>query len=889
MYIKKRKLADGRTVGCAVFEIASFPNLEEGSQESTVQIEQMYQHFTHIVQEFFKFGQNADAVAELLWITEKAERQTFQSRIRMFCVVRKIDSSPDVVEASTTQIANHLQMSFTTKQYRTNSDSFDNYLELLGHVDKSCLFSVVKAEKCAGNAMSIYPYYYCDVIPAQNADNFASIVSTLSQQKNCCISFQLLPTRLTGQEQVFLNEVTGELGRISTGFIAQQEMYVDVSAKEPYTVLSSYQSKMNAPLYTYNILIFGTRNDCTGLAAKIVSLLQSGKKRIMNPDFVQVDLSAESVNLTENYLNYPWNINNKLIYNYRNTQLFERVAMAKVLFRLPYIITAEEAAAFFRLPIREKSMAALESNQTNLNTEMFDESVLSEDNIHIGKLISHDKANVLIGCPDKAFTKHAMIVGMPGTGKTTFSVNLLMQFFRKGIPFLAIEPTKHEYRAMLDVISELQVFTPGKNDVSPFIINPFIPPKGIKLEQYVPSLATAFQAAFSMQQPLDMLFLRAIRICYAQYGWKDYSAVGDADVTVFGLYEFIRVFKKLVDDTNYEAKIKGNLQSAGVLRLMNLIEQNSNIYDTINTVPIEDILVRPTVLELNAIENDEQKSLLMALLLISICTYTKHNHKTEGRLQNIILIDEAHVLFGSKIVSENEANPINTTTKALQDMVAEIRSYGTGIIIADQTPSKIGREILACTDIKVAFRLVEESERKLLSGSIDLSTSAVQQLARLDVGEGFFYFSRLKEPQLLKTPDVREDESIRLDVSDDEVAAKMDYWDSRQSMLVPFSECQFSASCNGSCDFKIRADAEHYAIRYLREYGAKITDVKLLRQFLILVDEWLITRQGFTEDTLNNRLSSCLKIRMLRKALLERDISASSDLSNKVLKSVLEV
>ena len=890
MNTQLRKLADGRTVGCAVFEIASFPNFEGTTRETDVLLEHTYQHFCHTVQEFFKFGQTADAVAELLWITEKAERQTFRSRIRLFCVVRKIGAADDIVEATLKQVITHLQMSFSTRQYRIDStgDCFDNYVKLLGNVDATCLYSVIKAEKCAGNAMSMYPYYYADVIPANNTDNFASMTAALSQQENCCVSFQLFPTRLTQQEQSFLNEVTGELGKIASGIISQQGVYTDVAAKEPYTVLSNYLSKMNDPLFTYNILIFGNRQDCTGLAAKIASLLQSGQKRIMNPTFTQVDLSAEKVRLTEHYLNYPWNINNKLIYTYRNKQLFAKVPMAKVLYRLPYLITAEEAAAFFRLPIREKSMTALASNLTSLNTEMFDESVLLEDNVKFGKLLSFDSSDVLIGCPEKDFAKHAMIVGTPGTGKTTFSLNLLLQFHKKGIPFLAIEPTKHEYRAMLDAIPELQIFTPGNNDVSPFIINPFIPPKGIKLEQYVPSLVSAFQAAFSMQEPLDMLFLRAVRVCYAEFGWKNYSTASDADVAKFGLFEFIRVFKKLVDETNYEPKIKGNLQSAGVLRLMNLIEQNSNIYDTIHTVPIEDLLMCPTVLELNAIENAEQKSLLMALMLINICAYTKHNHKSEGRLQNIILIDEAHVLFGSKAVGENEANPINTTTKALQDMVAEIRSYGTGIIIADQAPSKIGREILACTDIKVAFRLVEESERKLFAGSVDLSASALQQLARLNVGEAFFFFGRLKEPQLLTTPDVRKDEGILLDISEEEIATKMNYWNIRQNALVPFSECRFSTSCGGSCDFKIRADAEHYAIRFLREYGMKITEAKLLRQYIALVDEWLTARQGYSAETLDKRLSNCLKIRLLRKALLERDLQISTALADKILETTVE-
>ena len=61
----------------------------------------------------------------------------------------------------------------------------------------------------------------------------------------------------------------------------------------------------------------------------------------------------------------------------------------------------------------------------------------------------------MIGVTDKALTQHMMIVGTPGFGKTTFAINLLLQFYDRGIPFLAIEPTKTEYRSLIDRIDRI--------------------------------------------------------------------------------------------------------------------------------------------------------------------------------------------------------------------------------------------------------------------------------------------------------------------------------------------------------------------------------------------------------------------------------------------------
>jgi hypothetical protein len=872
MTIQIKELADGRSIGFGVFEIASFPMLEGSAKE--VELEQAYNLFLHTVQEFYKLGQDSNTAAELFWAAERAEKQTFRSRIRIFCVVRKIGEQGLTVQTEIERLLEHFSLAFSSRQFRIAKDNaFTEFTKLANNINRDCLFSVIKSEKCAGNSSSIYPYYYTDLVPANNADNFASIISAMSQYENCAVSFQLFPAQLSKQEKIYLNEVTGELGRLTGGVFTQRGMYRDMTAEEPRAVLSAYQERANSPLFLYNILVFGSRDDCVNLAGKIVSLLQSGKKKIMNPDFTCLDLSGEKVDLPAQYTHYPWNINNKLVYTYRNKQLFDRVPMAKILYRLPYIMTADEAAAFFRLPFSDKNIAAIRSGQTTGSVEQFDSSVVSENNIVFGALISHDASSITIGCPENAFTKHALIVGTPGSGKTTFSFNILLQFARRGIPFLAIEPTKAEYRAMIDAIPDVQIFTPGSNNVSPFIINPFIPPRGISIEQYIPSLAGAFKAAFSMPSPLDIIFLRAVRACYSENGWKDYSKYGDADVTAFGLYDFILTFKRIIAESDYSSEVKGNLQSAGVFRLMNLIEQNSNIFDTVHTVPIEDMLCKPTILELNSIDNTEQKALIMALLLISIGVYTKNNRLGDGKLKNIILIDEAHVLLGTgPTVNLDGADAHGATIKSLQDMIAEIRSYGTGIIIADQSPTKVSREVIANTDIKIAFRLVQSSEKELIADSTGMDNNASQRISKLKPGEAYVYFSRLENPQLVITQDIREKEHIRLNVPNKEIAQRMNYWESRKTKLKPFAECNFCEACKNGCDFSLRSKADYYANRYVLTNQEKIKDAKTLKVYMLGIQKFLskITEQMEAEQ--KTRIIKCTAIRFMRKIQLETSI-----------------
>ena len=866
------ELSDDRYLGVDLVEIISFPALTTGSKAQDISQEQNAKEFVSLISEIYRLS-GKDTCIELLWLTEKVENQTIASRIRIFFVIRLIGNDKDEIAYKIENQKKNMSVSLAGLHFgvRDGNDIENDFYILLDQIDDSCVYSAIKSEKCIGNVNSLYPYYFCDVIPNNNTSNFNSLISSLSQQENCCVSFQLFPTTMSEQEVYLINEVAGELGRIASGTMINRDLYKDEMANEPLKTYKYYNSKRNSPLFLYNILVFGKREACASVTAKVLSLLQCGEEKISTINPVCIDLSSEGISLKKQFSYYVWNTNARLLHYYRNKKLQETVPLARNLYRLPYIVSADEAESFFRLPLYEKSMVALKSNQVSQVQEQFSSNVVRENNIHIGRLKTNDVSKIVIGCPEKAFTKHALVVGTPGSGKTTFSVDILLQFARRGIPFLAIEPTKAEYRGMIDAIPELRIFTPGNNSVSPFIINPFIPPKGIRIEQYIPSLASAFKAAFSMPSPLDMIFLKAIRTCYTKYGWKDYSKVDDPDVTVFGLYEFILVFKTLMDNTNYSKDVRGNIESAGLIRLTNLIEQNSNIYDSINTVPIEDLLTAPTVLELNSIDNAEQKSLLMALLLINICVYTKHNHIGDGELKNVILIDEAHVLLGGGSSNSKDGSPDSqgTTIKALQDMIAEIRSYGTSIIIADQSPTKVSREVVANTDIKISFRLTQSVEKELIADSTNMDEDAQSNLSRLTPGEAYVYYSQLESPQLVITEDIREKEGIRLSVSNEEVANRETYWRQHQKLLKPYKECGVCWLCEENCSFKTRADADFIANSTFERYRSEIKGDEDFRKIIYHLPE--IMRKEFEKYSGKERIriQICSRIKLIRKIQLE--------------------
>ena len=73
MNMQINELSDGRVVGFGVFEIASFPMLDGSLKETETQLEQAYTMFLNAAQEFYKLGENANTVAELLWAADKGK------------------------------------------------------------------------------------------------------------------------------------------------------------------------------------------------------------------------------------------------------------------------------------------------------------------------------------------------------------------------------------------------------------------------------------------------------------------------------------------------------------------------------------------------------------------------------------------------------------------------------------------------------------------------------------------------------------------------------------------------------------------------------------------------------------------------------------------------
>ena len=812
---------------------------------------------------------------------------TFLSRsssVKVFLSVHCMENTLHIqtVEDLSEHIVRQLQQSHFACRKHTNPQLINRINQVR---DILCGDTVVlsKSEKVVTSNTSYSGYYYyTDTLENSESfekelDSYNDLFSLLLNSKNSLVTFQIIPTQFSQPEVYALSSLAAELKNTMQGISFHGQLYRENSAEEPQKTYAYYAERHTQALYFCNIIAASSSGKADSLAAAIKTSIQSSVSNSVSMDIQHLKLDEPTA---RDYFALPWNIANNMLFNFRNQNIWNGSPFQPTnLMRLPFLYTADEASVFFRLPIDDGEIHGIQSNRVTNTNETIDERVTDAANIQFGTLMN--SSDTSIGASLSDFTRHSLIVGTPGSGKTTFAINLLLQFYRKGIPFLAIEPTKTEYRAMFDQVKDLQIFTPGNSGVSPLSINPFAPPRGITVEQYIPALMDAFKAAFDMESPLDVIFSSAVRKCYAKYGWKNTSKTGDADVQPFGLYEFILTFKELVASSAYSKDVRSNIETGGTFRLMNLIQQNSTLYDTVNAVHIHDFLSRPTVLELNAISGDEQKALLIALLLIQISLYIKSKGASSGQLTNVILLDEAHVLLGGNVDGQSGSKAKNSAVQLFQKMIAEIRSFGTSVIIADQAPSQVTRSIVANTDIKIAFRLVERDECEIIANSTGMSNDYKEYLARLQTGEAIAYYSRLVSPKIISTPNFREKEEIRLNVSNSEVKEHVIASHSEK----PFYECKWCRQCKNGCAIKVRNQADYYGGHIIILLGDRIIDKETLTKYMYKLHDLII--QYEKEDWHNlplKVLCNCSKIHFLRKMLLEGKFSLDRRVIDKLLR-----
>lgn len=380
-------------------------------------------------------------------------------------------------------------------------------------------------------------------------------------------------------------------------------------------------------------------------------------------------------------------------------------------------------------------------------------------------------------------TRHGVVLGVTGSGKTTSLLGLLDQVWQATppVPFLVIEPAKTEYRALRGAVQNgvstgpvpvLRVFTLGNDSIAPFRLNPFefetrADTASVPLLAHIDFLKAVFNAAFVLYAPMPYILETALYQVYEDKGWNLATETNvrlpNEDWKNRRLYPIFPTLTDLYDKVEdvttrlgYETRIEQDVIAGLKARLGALrLGAKGLMLDTPRGNSVADLLAKPTVLELENIGNDDEKTFLMGLVLARIFEY-RRMQAAEGKLprgvQHVLVVEEAHRLLKnvSTQVDTESSNLRAQAIEAFVNMLSEVRHYGQGVLVAEQIPTKLTPDVVKNTNLKVVHRLLPRDDRELVGSTMNMTEGQTRRLATLERGEAAVFAEGDDHPFLVR-------------------------------------------------------------------------------------------------------------------------------------------
>ncbi|MDP3939520.1 MAG: ATP-binding protein, partial [Deltaproteobacteria bacterium] len=407
------------------------------------------------------------------------------------------------------------------------------------------------------------------------------------------------------------------------------------------------------------------------------------------------------------------------------------------------LLSPAELAALCPLPHRDRVGFALRQETR------FDVDHRSPEGARIGQIVD---AEVPTGrwyaVDDAALCRHTLVAGHTGSGKSTTVKGLLLDLAGRGLPFLVLEPAKAEYRALATSMPGLCVFpvgAPPRAGQMPFLLNPFAFPVGFPLHTHIDFFTQAFVASFGLPPPTPYLLQGAIYRTYEARGWDLVTGRhpnGHDQMSFPTLSDLLEQIDPVMDEADYHGEISANLRAALRTRIGNLcLGPKGLALNTRQGLPDEMLFGGPVVLELRHLGSDEEKALLMGLVITRLYELRETSRpETSDRLRHLLVVEEAHRLL--KRTAERSSEESNMAHQAIQtfaNLLAELRAYGQGVVLVEQLPSKLEPDMVKHAGTKVIHRLTPRDDRDVVGDAMVLTEAQKRALAALPTGEAVVY------------------------------------------------------------------------------------------------------------------------------------------------------
>jgi hypothetical protein len=378
----------------------------------------------------------------------------------------------------------------------------------------------------------------------------------------------------------------------------------------------------------------------------------------------------------------------------------------------------------------------------------------SENSFVLGKIFSMGSENdTEVRLDRDSLTMHTFITGSTGSGKSNTVYEILNQLRNVyKIPFLVVEPAKGEYKNIFGNFPDVSVYGTNPKKGALLRINPFRFPSDIHVLEHLDRLVEMFNVCWPMYAAMPAILKESMEKAYIASGWNISTSENPKGNVFPNFTDLLEQIEIVIDESKYSADSKGDYSGALCTRVRSLTNGLNGLIFCNNDLTDADLFDKSVIVDLSRVGSTETKSLIMGLLVMKLNEYRMTSSKTNSPLSHITVLEEAHNILKltSTEQSSEGSNLLGKSVELLANSIAEMRTYGEGFIIADQSPGLLDMSVIRNTNTKIILRLPEQSDRELVGLAASLDNEQIEELSKLERGVAAIYQNDWVEPVLVK-------------------------------------------------------------------------------------------------------------------------------------------
>ena len=375
--------------------------------------------------------------------------------------------------------------------------------------------------------------------------------------------------------------------------------------------------------------------------------------------------------------------------------------------------------------------------------------------INLGKIFNMGSSgNSKVSLNVNSLAMHTFVTGSTGSGKSNTVYEIIRQLDNFGVNYMVIEPAKGEYKNIFGMHPGVQVYGTNPQYTDLLRINPFKFPKGIHILEHIDRLIEIFNVCWPMYAAMPAVLKDAVLQAYESCGWDLAESQNKYSSDLFPTFaDLLNELVAVIQSSAYSEEVKSNYTGSLVTRIKSLTNGLNGQIFAANEINNSELFDRKVIVDISRVGSTETKSLIMGILIMRLSEHRmSFSEEMNSPLRHITVLEEAHNILKrtSTEQSPEGSNVAGKSVEMISNAIAEMRTYGEGFIIADQSPSAVDISAIRNTNTKIIMRLPDEQDRHLAGKSAGLKDDQLDEITKLPKGVAVVYQNDWLEPVLCK-------------------------------------------------------------------------------------------------------------------------------------------